>query len=71
MSEVLQNVFKQQAKTVMDSFGLEFVAKPKLYAGYAAFIDARAHTLLHRYQRSRSAQTARELFLSKIASIGY
>ncbi len=30
----------------MNSFGLRFVAKLKLYAvGYAAFIDARTHTL--------------------------
>ncbi len=51
---------------------LGFVAKPKLYSE-ATLFHRRTHThiIAHRYQRSRSAQTARKLFLSKIASIGY
>ncbi len=47
----------------MDSFGLGFVAKPKLYA--EAFIDARTHIIAYKYQRSRCAQTARQLLLVK------
>ncbi len=45
--------------------GFGFVAKPKLYAGEAAFIDARTHIIAHRCQRSRGAQTARKLLLVK------
>ncbi len=42
-----------------------------LYVGYAAFIDAHTHIIVHRYQRDCAANTQHETFISKIASIGY
>ncbi len=54
----------------MDSFGLGSVAKPKLYAGYAAFIDTHTHIIAQISeiaQRTNSTGT----FISKIASTGY
>ncbi len=49
----------------MDSFGLGFVAKLKLYAGFAAFIDAHTNYCTQISERSLSEHTAQTLLLVK------